>query len=68
MCKVCKGTADNRGHVWQLDEDGEPDYYAYDGDTHNGYQCVRCGYIFCHHCQEGPSEDCDFIDQLEMPV
>jgi hypothetical protein len=68
MCKVCDGTADNRGHVWQLGEDGKPDYFAFEEGDHNGYCCIRCGYIFCHHCEDGPQEDCTFIDQEEMPL
>lgn len=58
----------DRGHVWQLDEDGEVDSFALCYEYHNGPSCVRCGYSYCEHCDDGPQEDCDFIDQLEMPV
>lgn len=52
---------DTRGHQWQIDSfDGELDIFAYEaGDFHNGPRCVKCGYGFCHHCQEMPDEDCD---------
>lgn len=68
MCGVCDNTADDRGHVWQKDSYGEPDFMAFYEGCHNGYRCVRCGYIFCHHCEDGPQEDCTFKDQTEMPV
>lgn len=68
MCKVCDGTVGNRGHVWQLDEDGEPDIFAFEEGFHNGLRCTRCSYSFCHHCSEGPEEDCVYIDQLEIPL
>ena len=67
MCKVCDGTADNRGHVWKLDE-GELDIFGLDIEGHNGPVCIRCGYSFCHHCSEEPTEDCRYKDQEEMPV
>lgn len=58
----------DRGHVWKTDEDGDVDTFAMSYEFHNGPVCVRCGYSYCHHCDHGPKEDCDFIDQLEMPV
>ena len=45
-------------HVWQLDDDGEVDNFAYDGDKHNGPRCTLCDYSYCHHC-EGPNDTCD---------
>jgi hypothetical protein len=53
-----------RGHVWKLDEDGEIDYFGYDGDVHNGPLCVNCGYGFCHHCVRGPEHDCPSLGKL----
>lgn len=37
-------------HKWKLNKKGEPDYFAWDYDYHNGYLCQRCGYSFCMHC------------------
>lgn len=37
-------------HKWVLNEEGEPDYFAWESGYHNGYLCERCGYSFCHHC------------------
>lgn len=48
-----------RGHEWLRNDDGSVDIFGYDGDTHNGPRCVKCGYGFCHHCQSLPDEDCD---------
>lgn len=47
-----------RGHEWAVDEDGEIDIFAFEIGMHNGPQCVKCGYGFCHHCHELPEEDC----------
>jgi len=51
-----------RGHVWITDPDDPTciDIFAYNpADPHNGPKCTRCGYGFCHHCDEGPQQDCD---------
>lgn len=54
-----------RGHVWQV-EGGEVDIFAYNpADPHNGPRCVNCGYGFCHHCYEGPLEDCPAAGEPE---
>ena len=37
-------------HKWKLNDKGEPDYFAWEFEFHNGYLCERCGYSFCHHC------------------
>jgi len=48
-----------RGHRWETDEDGDIDIFAYNPeDPHNGPRCVKCGYGFCHHCEDGPNEEC----------
>ena len=47
-----------RGHVWKKDEDGYVEIFAYAEGHHNGPQCVKCGYGFCHHCREVPAHDC----------
>lgn len=41
----------NHGHIWKKDEDGSLDIFAYSIGNHNGYECILCGYGFCHHCQ-----------------
>ena len=54
-----------RGHRWQTfgPDDPEIDTFAYNPeDSHNGPRCVKCGYEFCHHCQDGPDEDCPTPD------
>ena len=58
----------NRGHVWKLDEYGCVDDFGLDVGYHNGPICVRCHYSYCEHCHAGPQEDCDYVDQLELPV
>jgi len=50
---------ETKGHEWKIDEDGEIDIFAYNPhDPHNGPECVKCGYGFCHHCQELPDDNC----------
>jgi hypothetical protein len=49
----------SKGHEWKRDEEGDIEIFAYtNGDHHNGPRCVKCGYGFCHHCSDGPQEDC----------
>ena len=51
--------AANRGHVWETWDNGEVNIMAWNpADPHNGPRCVKCGYGYCHHCQDGPDEDC----------
>lgn len=48
------------GHIWQLDNNGSVDLFAYTlpeddesiGDGCNGPKCTRCGYTFCYHCED----------------
>lgn len=60
-------TINTRGHKWatcgDYFDDGEEDNEVYmfgytSGEYCNGPKCVKCGYGFCHHCQEKPSIDC----------
>lgn len=37
-------------HDWYTDEDGSIDVWRVDSGIHNGPECKRCGYSFCHHC------------------
>lgn len=46
-----------RGHNWQV-RDGEVEMFVLAGGFHNGPSCTRCGYSFCHHCQNLPSKSC----------
>ena len=46
------------GHVWKTDDAGGVDIFGFDGGTHNGPICVKCGYGFCHHCRELPDHPC----------
>lgn len=47
-----------RGHEWEM-VNGDIYVFAFNpGDPHNGPRCVKCGYGFCQHCQEGPDHDC----------
>lgn len=48
-----------RGHEWRRDDDGEVDIFGVEYGHHNGPICVKCGYGFCHHCADGPGEDCN---------
>jgi len=48
----------NRGHVWETVH-GDIHIFAFHPcDPHNGPRCIKCGYGFCHHCQDGPDNDC----------
>jgi hypothetical protein len=50
---------DPKGHVWETNDNGEVDIFAYEaGDRHNGPRCAKCGYGFCHHCQKKPAKKC----------
>lgn len=41
-------------HEW-AQEDGRNDIFAFtNGEYCNGPKCFRCGYGFCHHCNETP--------------
>ena len=53
------------GHIWKTNRDCDPDDYkdeeseyadkvnifAYSVGYHNGPECKKCGYSFCHHCR-----------------
>ena len=53
----------HHGHTWKRDENGKIDIFAYDHNFHNGPRCIVCGYGFCHHCQDEPTEECDGIQR-----
>lgn len=38
-------------HKWRLNEDGQPDEWAFENGYCNGYACTRCYYTFCKHCE-----------------
>lgn len=38
-------------HKWILNDEGEPDNFAFEYGYHNGYICERCSYSFCEHCE-----------------
>jgi hypothetical protein len=42
------------GHVAQVDEDGNPDFFAFEWQNdwygHNGPRCVKCGWADCEFC------------------
>jgi len=46
-------------HDWHLDENGDIDMFAMEYENHNGPSCKRCGYSYCHHCQDGPDRPCE---------
>ena len=49
----------DRGHIWKkTDYDGEIDAFGLNQGFHNGPICVKCGYAYCEHCEDGPQEDC----------
>lgn len=51
-----------RGHVWKTnDYDKNTNIFGYEAGNHNGPECVKCGYGFCHHCHELPSEPCSVV-------
>ena len=46
-------------HDWKkYDGIGEVDICAFEIGNHNGPRCVRCGYGYCTHCEDGPQEPC----------
>jgi len=47
------------GHVFQLDEHGEPDWFAMFIDHHNGPRCVRCHFTLCEHCRFDEMRPCN---------
>lgn len=56
----------NKGHVWQTDEDGDVEIFAYNpSEYHNGPLCINCGYGFCHHCEELPEIECSAESESE---
>ena len=53
------GLGADRGHEWETYDDGTINIFAYSPyDPHNGPKCKKCGYGYCHHCDDGPSVDC----------
>lgn len=50
---------ETKGHEWKKDSRGIVDIFAFHPAIyHNGPLCVKCGYGFCHHCQQLPSKEC----------
>lgn len=45
-------------HDWKKDENGNIDYFALDYECHNGPECLRCGFSFCHHCDPEEIDSC----------
>lgn len=45
-------------HKWKRHADGTIDVFAYEVGYHNGPACERCGYSYCEHCQDGPTQPC----------
>ncbi len=39
-------------HNWVLDENGNPDEFAWENGFHNGVICKDCGFSPCVHCDE----------------
>lgn len=54
-----------RGHVWETEDDGDINIFAMSEGHHNGPKCIKCGYSFCHHCSDGPKQDCASGDPQE---
>lgn len=55
-------------HKWKLNDEGEPDYFAWEFEFHNGYLCERCGYSFCHHCDpDGFDKEPCVVEYDECP-
>lgn len=56
---------EERGHHLKRLASGEVDYFAYDGDTHNGPCCEKCGECWCEHCYSNPKSwvDIDPCDE-----
>lgn len=52
--------AENKGHTWKLNEDGEVDEFAMSYEFHNGPMCTKCYYTYCVHCDKGdePRKEC----------
>ena len=57
-------------HLWQRDDDGEIDVWAFESGYHNGPYCTRCHHTECEHCNEdwetNPTEPC-VIDKDVCP-
>ena len=43
-------------HKWRLNEDGQPDEWAFENGYCNGYVCERCYYSFCKYCEPNSFE------------
>lgn len=54
------------GHVWKRDTDGLVDLFATEFENHNGPECVKCGYGYCHHCHTMPLIECPMANQVEI--
>ena len=51
-----KWIEDSRGHIW-AEYKVEVDIFAFENISHNGPKCVKCRYVFCHHCNEDKVPD-----------
>jgi hypothetical protein len=53
-------------HNWILDSNGEINEFKYDGDYHNGPECLDCGYSECMHCVDVYKKtDCLYREALK---
>lgn len=55
------GTPEARGHVWELDNDGDivSEEFADDGwKACGGPRCTVCGYVYCQFCHDAPPAIC----------
>ena len=55
------------GHIWQKDDDGSINIFAFESGNHNGPVCIKCGYSFCHHCQDKVDQECQ-LDKKETEL
>ncbi len=49
--KWLKEIRDKHGHIWEKEENGEPDSMAFCEGLHNGFRCEKCGFEYCVHCK-----------------
>jgi hypothetical protein len=54
-------------HLFDLNDRGEPDMFAFEYEYHNGPHCKKCGRFICAHCEPDYSEQECEKEHFECP-
>jgi hypothetical protein len=54
-------------HLFDLNDRGEPDMFAFEYEYHNGPHCKKCGRFICEHCEPDYAEQECEKEHFECP-